>query len=456
MKNYFQKIFITILLVLLTTGSLQFSALATTDNNVEAANTNENTLSSDNNAGSEANIPAARTLDTEATLPEVITPKVYTSKDTARIGEEMIYYLDGLSYQSNSVGLTDIGYDHFTEYWDKTAEIQSIVIPRVEGEIGGQARGVTITVGALASGYNHIKQETFMLGDGKSEITVSREEILAFNEAYNNGVFPGQIRIHFTPVDANGNEIYFTPMNKMVAAGPIEFHYTVKDTAAYNNNYYQLFSGEIDWYTTNLSDRTAVSVGAYPKYETSDLLVTADKTEDLVPGELVDLTFTVTNNSSMRNRLWLGFEAAGLILERPETTAYVSHDFDVASWYGDADNFDLPLYKAGAWVDINPGETHTLTQTFKIADDYNGTTIDVLPYLFVNSAKAEREYDSTLTLYMKSEVGVTKPDITDNNTSETNNNIVVLPQTGANHIEWLIAGTSLLLMAGLVIVTKRK
>ncbi|WP_171015009.1 LPXTG cell wall anchor domain-containing protein [Culicoidibacter larvae] len=455
MKNYFHKFLAAIMLIGLTVGSLQLAVFATTDNNVQTTTTNEQTISSDNNIASMENEMNARALDADATLPEVITPKVYTSKDTARIGEKMIYYLDGLSYQSSSVGLTDIGYNHFTEYWDKTAEIQSIVIPRVEGEIGGQARGVTITVGALASGYNHIKQETFMLGDGKSEIVISRDEILAFNEAYNNGIFPGQIRIHFTPVDASGNEIYFTPMNKMIADGPIEFHYTVVDAAAYNNNYYQLFSGEIDWYTTDLTNRTGVNVGSYPKYETSDLVVTANKYEDLLPGELIDLTFTITNNSSMRNRLWLGFDAEGLILERPETSAYINHDFDATSWYGDANNFDLPLFKNGAWIDVNPSETHTVTQTFKIADDYTGTTIDVLPYLFVNSAKVEREYDPTLTLQLINDNGLTTPDVTDNNSSE-NNGSVVLPETGVNQIEWLLAGAGLLLAASVLIVMKRK
>ncbi|AMC94299.1 hypothetical protein AOC36_10045 [Erysipelothrix larvae] len=326
------------------------------------------------------------------------------SRKSVRFGDDMVVKLDGINFK-NSIGIKNLKFDYFTEVIDTTQELQKIVIPRFDARADGNDHGVMIRIMAIVqngSSLRIVKDIKFLPDDGQERVEITRAELLEWSQENNYGNLPTKLFFNFsnmknTEIDYGMTRVFYD----MYQSAPFEFHYKVVEGTPYNGAVYQLYQGELSWYTTNVNNRTSVLKSVYPYFETSDIEVTANVTEGLKPGDLVELSIKVKNNSSLTNRfLWMGLEASGLEPVSVESQSRIDLQLTPEDWRVSGNFLNTPLYKNGAWITISPTDEYSVTQLFRITEDFNQPTLEVLPYLFANGAFDEREYNDGLTVYV--------------------------------------------------------
>lgn len=347
--------------------------------------------------------------DNDAQTPQS-TPKIndWLKYKTSRLGETQIHYIDGLSFENHDkifetigsetkqigTGLTDVSIIEYAwEYNSPSISLDKIVIPYMDIEQDDSysnkaADGYQITlecryqegVGATRMSYNISKKDAL----NKPTITISKQEIVDKISSENQDTFyqPFDYSISIHPIDSNGERIDQTNLggyigiNKLTQTAPVEFQYTVKDEPLYGSAgdtwNYGYYKATCDYF----GDTGNVAVDnktMFPYFETSDVKITSDKTDNLKPGDVVNLNIEITNPTKFLVNEYL---KAGFDVVSSDGKTLVSSEYDVVNedWI-EGENED------GKYI-LDPGKTVDIPVEYKIPADYKGTTLELNPYLY--------------------------------------------------------------------------
>ncbi|MBU5308456.1 cell wall-binding repeat-containing protein [Clostridioides mangenotii] len=375
----------------------------------------------------------------------------WVTTKTARVGNDTVHYIDGLSFENyddgdHTTGLSNVMLNVFGwERYDKAAKLEKVVVPHIDIEANyteteEKTAGVRIVLAGWTTNFDFQLPKRFMkpgtnvetpttklsetdeeTDEEKGEVVdgdmvFTREEILNAikKEMIADGKevpsndddieMPNEYLIYYIPVNEKGEQIYWRGINKLEQKSPTEFHYTTVDKPVYEKGFYEYFDAYFDWYTTSTNDRTESRTSIkYPYYETSDIKITPDKTRDLNPGDVVNLEIEINNPTQyIKNKFLTG-------------------GYDVIKSTGEenrVDEFNLKD-ENDTWVTIEPGQTINYKKTYTIPQDYKGDKIELKPYLYGVYAEYDYstassklyfepdslEYNDSVTLYMKKSSG---------------------------------------------------
>lgn len=353
-------------------------------------------------------------------LPKYPELNGWTDSGTPRVGESMTKYIGGLSFENTdphtykdisgndmpSAGLRDIqiasntivDFENPSNMFrgETSNKLNKIVVPHINIEaynsdsVNSEGLKVTLVLGTNSGiGYNDIKiSEIFKEGE---DIEFTRDEILTAIKdemkrlnldipADDDIYIPDIQTIMLRPIDGDGNELSNRGITKLEQTKPIEFQYTTLDVPTEESDAKSFSS-----YFVMTSYKDAEVHNTYSPFmnfysETSDINVTADKTKDLNPGDVVTLDIEVKNTTKYSKNIGL---MGGFDIIKSDGNEEKYGEFEVRD-ENDANKI---------WA-IEPGQTLTFHQTYTIPADYKGKTIELKPYL----SGMVRTYDQSLSL----------------------------------------------------------
>lgn len=349
--------------------------------------------------------------------PNINTYVPENKNHTSQLGSQSVFYIDGISFSDLDAGIYDYGIKIGTN-GDPTIQIDKIVIPPLHTTEGQSALELFV-MGMYTTSIDWVVDPVVFEQSQEAKnqpVVITREDMLL---AGTEGEYPSNIRIIF----GLENE----PLGKMtelIQTAPIEVHYTTigygsdlarpYDPIKKPKEYYQYIKVETSWYHETPSDRVTKSDYHYTFFNTLDVISTADKQDNLKPGDEVEVTFNIKNNSEYIHRYQnLGFILSGLEVVEEESQPRMNVDEKTYEMkLVGADGKMLNFEPLGEDKENHVSET-TITKTFKVTNDAAMKPIKITPYTYFDNQntyryESERNYHDVLEFTLATET--TRPE----------------------------------------------
>ncbi|QIK70315.1 hypothetical protein G7062_08415 [Erysipelothrix sp. HDW6C] len=327
-------------------------------------------------------------------------PVMVTEDKSARIGETIEHRLNGLDMTAPSDNaIMDFQFGFFSEYFMKNTEFESIEFPYITAKDvnGNPIDDVKIYFMVIYSeGRSWIKDPVSINAENQSA-SITRAEVQAWADENNNGEFPTRLYYLVSPEQND----------RLMDATEISFHGDVVLTQRMANvetysatAYYEFLQWDVQWVFAgdfNQSGSNAykeIKGYQYMYAETSTVTFDTPNLVDMKPGDTFTLDFTLTNDSVIGNRVALLLETEGLELVNGE-------DNEKMYWYDDARGFRGRLITPEMnWHLLVQGAPVTVSQEFRIKEDFTGSQIKINAGLTAASVGHDYEFDNEFVINM--------------------------------------------------------
>lgn len=323
---------------------------------------------------------------------------------TSQLGSQSVLYIDGVSFSDLDGGIYDYGIQIDID-GDPTVQIDKIVIPPIYTTKEQSTSEIFVmSMGSIS--LDHAVSPVLFDRTKKDNqpIVVTREDLLA---AGKEGECPYFIRIIF---GLEGEP--YGKTTELIQTAPIEVHYTTigydTDPARpYNpvkrpKRYYQYIKYETVYGYQPATEKVTEEKVNYMFFNGLDVTLTADKQNNLKPGDEVKVTFDVKNNSQFIHRYQnLGFSLSGLELVDKDSKFLSSDDGKSYNMKLVGDDRKMLLFQPlGEDIADHVAET-TITETFKVIEGNAANPIQITPYTYFDNHdiyryQNEKNYHSIL------------------------------------------------------------
>ncbi|WP_041138826.1 InlB B-repeat-containing protein [Beduini massiliensis] len=334
-------------------------------------------------------------------------PTVTMDKKSVKIGEILTNTFSGLSFDKITSGdqfqkLSSLSVDIYgqagyynREWTSMSQEFEAIIIPRsLAKDVSGNIRetDVKITISFVPNpGVSFDKPvdivylRTQFTEHTDQSITISKNEMQQF--AQNNGYTLeniSNINVSYSILDGAermgaldvGDIIYQT---KVAADKSL-----MRSTDSYTRTIFSTNPGGNSYYDPSI---TNYLFQANARFNTTDIQIEADKKQDLLPGDELEILFTLENNSSyLNNVIYFGLHDLEDAVELADIQdASTPTDFLPGTpWRQDIAIRNALFTTANAWLPLDNGDRVTVRLKLKIKEDYGGSKIRLQPFTYIN------------------------------------------------------------------------
>ena len=357
-------------------------------------------------------LPHLKTVNARNNSPDTFNliyadPTVTIDKKSVKIGDILTNTFSGLSFDKvTSVNqyeklswLTVNIYGqagYFNREWiSLSQEFETIIIPRsLAKDASGNVRDtdVKITISFIPNpGVSFDKPidivylRTQFTEQTDQNITISKNEMQQFAE--NNGYTIeniSNIAINYSINDGGETMGALDVSDIMYKTKVVADKSLMRPTDSYTRTILSMDPGGNNYYDPSI---TNYKFQGYARFNTTNIQIDTAKKQDILPGDELEILFTIENNSSyLNNIIYFGVHDLDDAVELADIQdATTSADFNPGTpWRQDIAIRNALFTTSNTWLPLDTGDFVTVRLKVKVKDDYDGSNIHLQPFTYID------------------------------------------------------------------------